>query len=69
VDFEQQEVCRNNKEECFKEVEGVGFDPRLVVDEDRYEERKEHDVADDYEWQIGDGAFAEVGKGDAAHGK
>ncbi len=62
-------MCRNNSGECFEEVEGIGFDPRLIVDENRYEERKEHDVADDDEWQIGDGAFAEVGKGDAAHGK
>ncbi len=39
------------------------------MDEDRYEKRKEYDVANDHEWQIGDGTLAKVGEGDATHGK
>jgi len=30
---------------------------------------KEHEVADDHEWQISDGALAQVGEGDTAHGE
>ena len=69
MSLEQHEVCRNKEEESFEKVCGACFDPGLVVDEDRYEERKEYDVADNHEWQIGDGAFAEVGERDATYGK
>jgi hypothetical protein len=69
VGFEQQEVRRNKKDESFENVYGTRFDPVLIVDEDRYEDREEHKVADDHEWQIGDRTLAEVGEGDAAHRK
>jgi hypothetical protein len=62
-------VCRNKEEKGLEEVYGIGFDPGLVVNEDRYEKRKEYDVANDNEWQIGDGTLAKVGEGDATHGK
>jgi hypothetical protein len=39
------------------------------MDEDGYEKRKEYDVANDNEWQIGDGILAEVREGDATRGE
>jgi hypothetical protein len=39
------------------------------VDEDRYKERKEYDVANNNERKIGDGTLAQVGERDAPHGK
>ena len=67
--FEQQKMCSNQEKQGFDEVWCTGFDPGLIVDDDRYEERKEHEVANDHERQIGDGTLAQVGEGDIAHGE
>jgi hypothetical protein len=39
------------------------------VDQDCYEKREENEVTHDHEWQISDRTLAEVGEGDAPHGK
>ena len=57
----------NKEEDGFQKVEGTGFNPRFVMNEDRDEERKKDNIADNHEWKIGDGAFANVGEGDASH--
>jgi hypothetical protein len=65
--LEKQKMSSNKEEDSFQKVEGTGFNPRLVINEDLYEDRKEDDIADNHEWEIGNGAFADVGEGDTPH--
>jgi hypothetical protein len=39
------------------------------VNEDSYKKREEHKVADNHEWQIGYGTFAELCEWEATHGE
>ena len=67
--LQEQKMHYNNEEDSFQELHWTGFDPRLVVYEDPDEQRKQDNIANNYEWQIGDGALADVGEGDASHRK
>ena len=57
----------NNEEDSLQELQGTGFSPCLVVYEDRYEQRKQDNIANNHERQICDGALADVGEGNAPH--
>ena len=65
MSLQEQKMSCNNEEDSFQELHWTGFGPRLVVYEDRYEQRKQDNIANNHERQIGDGAFADVGEGNA----
>ena len=69
VGFEQDEVGGGDECDGCEQMLEAGFDPGLLVDDDDDEEGEEDEVADDHQWEIVEGAGAEVGEGNGADGE